>query len=362
VGLFGRLLKLHSGAVPLEDFFTEVVAHLFEAEPQTCLAWIEHAGLLTETERHGVRVTTQQSLDALEHHATGSRPDMLIEAFDEVGFDAVLVESKIGSREGPEQLRRYAELLRDRSDAREKTLVYITRDYDPKDTDEILADIGNGRVGFMQSRWHDFYHFLRTRPRTTLIEETLLFMEGNHMAQNNQFTAVDVLALSNMHKAFSMMDETMQGEVSEKFKEVTGKLLKSPAQTLSNLKERRRYLLFAVLQDGWSFWCGLGYHLPSASVTEYASVDLFVEVLSGSNLRHEIIKAMQEIAEQRGWYDVNLSNLGAGWSRVGRGRSLQDFLSSEDHVAEIKKFFLESLEELREIKEQYPHLPWGGST
>ena len=110
----------YTGAVPQEDFFGEVVAHLFEAEPQTCLTWIEHAGLLTERERHGVRVTTQQSLDALEHHATGSRPDMLIEAFDEEGFDAVLIESEIGSREGLEQLRCYAELLRDRSDVREK--------------------------------------------------------------------------------------------------------------------------------------------------------------------------------------------------------------------------------------------------
>jgi len=27
--------------------------------------------------------------------------------------------------------------------------------------------------------------------------------------------------------------------------------------------------------------------------------------------------------------------------------------------AEIKKFLLESLEEPREIKGQYPHLPWG---
>jgi hypothetical protein len=74
------LLRLNSGSVPLKDFFTEVVAHLFEAEPEACLTWIEHAGLLSQKKRSGVTVTTQYSLDALEDHATGSRPDMLVTA------------------------------------------------------------------------------------------------------------------------------------------------------------------------------------------------------------------------------------------------------------------------------------------
>ncbi len=64
---------------------------------------------------------------------------------------------------------------------------------------------------------------------------------------------------------------------------------------------------------------------------------------------------MREIERAQGWYSQNLSVYDAGLSRVGR--SLQDLLSSEDHVAQIKGFFLESLDELREIKEQYPHLP-----
>lgn len=358
------MLKLHSGSVPLEDFFTEVVAHLFEAEPETCLAWIEHAGLLGEKERHGVTVTTQQSLDALEHHATGSRPDMLIQALDEEGSDAVLVESKIGSGEGPEQLRRYAELLISRVDAREKTLLYITRDYDPKEPEEVLAGVSDDCVRFVQLRWHGFYRFLQGRPKTTLVEETLAFMEEERgMSNSNQFTPIDVLSLSNLINVLNMMDETMQGEVSERLRAVTGNAIKSRLKTLSNIQSYNRYLLFSHSREDERFWCGLGYHLPTAAtVVSYPSVDLFIEVNRPSQNQRAIVDVMREIERDRGWYSHNLSVYDAGWSRVGRGRSLQDFLSGEDHVAEIKKFFLESLEELREIKEQYPHLPWGDTS
>ncbi|MBC7824801.1 MAG: hypothetical protein H7126_13225 [Candidatus Parcubacteria bacterium] len=40
---------------------------------------------------------------------------------------------------------------------------------------------------------------------------------------------------------------------------------------------------------------------------------------------------------------------------------MQDFLSEEDHVVAIKKFFLQALDELEKIKDQYSKLPWGAS-
>jgi hypothetical protein len=156
MGLFSRLLRLHTASVPLEDFFTEVVAHLFTTSPQTCLEWIERAQL-SDSKYDQVHVSTQYVLDPLEHYIIGSRPDMLIELSDKQNTDAILIESKIGSREGSEQLRRYAELLHAMPDIKGKTLVYITRDFDPKSREEILTNLGGGSVRFVQLRWHDFY-------------------------------------------------------------------------------------------------------------------------------------------------------------------------------------------------------------
>jgi hypothetical protein len=44
--LLGRMLRLSPESVPLEDLFTEAVAHLFETGPHLCLAWLEDTGLL----------------------------------------------------------------------------------------------------------------------------------------------------------------------------------------------------------------------------------------------------------------------------------------------------------------------------
>ena len=70
---------------------------------------------------------------------------------------------------------------------------------------------------------------------------------------------------------------------------------------------------------------------------------------------------MQKISQRPGWGSYDLNDPVA-WSGVFRERSLRDFLSEEDHVAEIKAYFLELLEDLAKIKKKYPHLPWRPSS
>src|SRR4051794_6253571 len=134
MSLFGRLLGLHSTPRPVEDFFTEVVAGLFTTAPTLCATWFEDLGLVepARDHEHGVLVRTQQRLNPLHDHVTGSRPDLVIELSSgtDAGRDVVFLESKIGSGEGAEQLKRYSDLLSTVEGARSRTLVYITRDYD----------------------------------------------------------------------------------------------------------------------------------------------------------------------------------------------------------------------------------------
>jgi hypothetical protein len=51
-----------------------------------------------------------------------------------------------------------------------------------------------------------------------------------------------------------------------------------------------------------------------------------------------------------------------GFIRVSRGRSLSSLLYEEDHVAVVKRFFIESIRQLREeltaFKNNHPELPW----
>ena len=175
MSVLSRLLRFHGGTVRLEDYFTEIFAHLLSIYPDLCLAWLSQSGVLPNNGKYShIRITTQRAFGALDAHRHSSRPDVVIElsegfspevAHDERSGevpvpprDVVFVESKIGSREGDDQLKRYAEQLSDIPSVRRRKLVYVTRGYDPKDADEIVGGLrgSDAPVGCLSLRWHGF--------------------------------------------------------------------------------------------------------------------------------------------------------------------------------------------------------------
>ena len=214
--LFGRLLPLFVGARRVEDLFTEAVARLFERRPDVCLGWLDELAVIAasdEEQPRRVRVSTQKIFVALDGHETGSRPDLIVEICraseddeSEPYTEIVMFESKIGSVEGEDQLKRYAAHL-ENLPANRKTLIYVTRAYDSKDEKTIRASIAEN-VRFEQLRWHNFYRFLQTVEKDALIKEAMLFMEEQGMARSYQFLTVDLMALSGVPRAFEIFDET----------------------------------------------------------------------------------------------------------------------------------------------------------
>ncbi|MDQ3863514.1 MAG: DUF4268 domain-containing protein [Actinomycetota bacterium] len=163
--MLSRLLRFHGGTVRLEDFFSEIVAHLLSTYPELCLSWLNQYGVLPTHEKYShINITTQRPFDALEAHQHASRPDVVIELSE--GFsaeaahdqhsgevpvpptDVVFIESKVGSREGEDQLKRHAEQLSAIPDIRHRRLVYITRDYDPKDEIGQMLDYAANAVAY----------------------------------------------------------------------------------------------------------------------------------------------------------------------------------------------------------------------
>jgi PD-(D/E)XK nuclease superfamily len=365
MSIFSRLLKLHNGNTPKEDFFTELVAYLFSTNKEILYDWLKYLDLPSPEVSLDAHVRTQQTFERLTDHDSDSRPDIVIELVDGTDQDIIFIESKIGSQESPGQLKRYAEILDKLPGFRNKILVYITHDFEPKDKTAILAGIPDSKIIFKQARWHQFYQFLKTQTDTMLVEEIIKFMKEHQMAHNNQFSSVDLIALGNFTNSLKLMEQTISGEISAKFKEVLGSIGSIRATAFTQLQKHDRYLMYSSLQERW--WCGLGFMLNTSSPTDYPTVFLMLEVDPRSLRRTEIIKEMKDIcSNQSRWKGYDLDNSKA-WSRIVLGRSLQSFLSEEDHIAAIQKFFRESLDELSEIKSKYPNLPWdsirnGGGT
>ncbi len=309
-GLLGRLLPLFTGQRRVEDLFTEALARLFERRPDLCLGWLEEAGLLPPgrpSAPEGVRmlVTTQKRLVSLEPQDAGSRPDLLVEVHrsasegppdnGETAVDAVMIESKIGSTEGRDQLRRYAEHLGAMGSFGGKTLAYVTRAYDPKDADEILEGVDRS-VRFAQLRWHDFYRFLeRAGEKDALAEEVMLFMEEQGMARDYRFSATDLVALSGMPRAVEIMDETIGEEVRAELEAFAGG--KSRMESISNFRRLWRYGALAQLH-GFDLLCLVSYHLGDPDEYPWLAVGLQAQPRAlerGFRRRHEEDRAARRL-------------------------------------------------------------------
>jgi len=205
--LLGRLLGLFPKSVRREDLFTEAVARLFETNPRLCLDWLRDAGIVSDGgESAGTRVIVQtqkwlRSTDAVQQ---ARRADLFIEVRhssrsddNRIDPEAVIIESKIGSRERHDQLKSYAEHLEGMIGFARRTLVYITRAYDPKDKNKILSTVGE-TIHFKQLRWQDFHHFLDEQvDGDALVEEVKAFMEEQGMARSNRFSTTDLATLGH---------------------------------------------------------------------------------------------------------------------------------------------------------------------
>ncbi|NJL46321.1 MAG: PD-(D/E)XK nuclease family protein [Leptolyngbyaceae cyanobacterium SM2_5_2] len=133
MALFRQLLKLHKdkGNVPLEDFFTEVVAYFLNENRDILFSWLEYSHILESGNYVGANVATQKTY---QHPVRGDekRPDIVLELSNGENYDLIFIESKVGSSEGYNQLSDYAEILNSLPGYRHKTLIYVTRDFDPK--------------------------------------------------------------------------------------------------------------------------------------------------------------------------------------------------------------------------------------
>ncbi|MBE9105765.1 PD-(D/E)XK nuclease family protein [Nostoc cf. edaphicum LEGE 07299] len=304
----------------------------------------------------------QQEHKKLESHPDDSRLDIAVELSTGLTTDVIFIESKIGAKDGNNALKKYAEILSNLPNVRHRILIYITRDYDPKDEIKTPAFNLEPKVSFYQLRWHQFYARLQQHATDILAQEILIFMRNNKMSQNNQFSSVDLLTMVNYNKTLNLMESTLNDEVQQKFKLAFGGVIKGAASR-TQWKWDERYIIYTHFSPStWDLWCGLGYFgLNPNNLTDYPYLGILLHVSPKFGQRPKIIESMQTIINDKPniWTPVNLKVLPA-WSGIFYQKSLQEFLSEKDQLSAIKLFFQESIKELKTVQEQYFDFPWKG--
>lgn len=182
-------------------------------------------------------------------------------------------------------------------------------------------------------------------------------MEEYDLSGDNRFTNVDILALTNFTRVRKMMDETMQGEVSDRFYEVAGGT-SSISFRLNQLKNHNRYTHLQNQNDK-NFEILLGYWIDNSKITSSPLIGIQLNVGPAAVNRKIIIDAMRDIVKSNPdkWYGINRTEI-KGWTNIGQEVKLEHFLNEEDHIKAIQRYFFDLIDELDEVKRKYPNLPW----
>lgn len=345
-GVFNVLyrLKLRSVENPLEDYLTEIFAYCLQTSPELWHALLQEFNLPVE---ELISIDTQTKFTALKGHESDSKPDMV--AYTE--SNSIFFENKIDAKEGYEQLKRYAEHL-NKSPKERKYLVYITRDHDPKDLNEIFKSC-SANIQFISIRWYQIFNLIKPFQSSETVLELILFMKQIKIAMSNQFTPNDIIALSNYFQVQEMMEEILSGDVERKFREFgfSNRELKIDK---GHMKNHHRVLIKNDFDSG--IWVGLGFWLSSKSDNAYPEIRIKIECSPSSVKRNQADECFLKISNQFAkWSSYNTDNP-AGWSGVDCKVGIQQFLAEDNHVNAIQSYLLAGIEELLQIKSKFPEL------
>lgn len=367
MSLFKNLLKLYPVPRRTEDFFTEIIIHLFNNQKDLAVAWLGSIGAISLNEAQSytfLSATSQKTYSGLDHHANDSRPDMVIQLDSQDKRTLIFVESKIASTQNPSQLTNYAEILCQENGFDKRVLVYITRSFEDIDDFRKNAQASNFfmQLNFIQTRWHLFYSFINSYKENYLIQEIKTFMREEKMNQDNQFSAADILAMSHFNHALSIVEETLRGKVEGKLRKVF------PSQRMSSFldvyKNFRRWprLAYHVYFPDDTFKLMLGYFdLLFEGGLLYPDVKICLQLHKSSPVGTETFDLLEKIAANpNNLWQADWKTDPGEWPCIVIRKSLQDFLGEKDQVKEIQTFFCDGIDRVVELRSEYPNLPWNG--
>ncbi len=356
--LFSKLLSLHFSPVPEEDFFTEIVAWLFNFNKKLLFDWIKKE-LSLYAPYSNCQIETQVEFEKLEGHSTSSRPDFLIKLFDENNTDILMIESKVQAEEGFEQLLRYAEQLSEHfEDARNKYLIYISRSFDPKDKAYVFRNIKKLNIDFKQTLWSEFYTFLSNQPPEPYLDEILAFMKEKHMARITKITPAVLVAFNAYPDVYNFFQSVFDAEVVSKFIKVVGKKPRSEAGRTWNVSEHRRYLLIGDVNQYIIFF--IGFLMPESN-DRFPSICAFFEIRPTDPNRDRHIQLCSNIVSDTidkplKWVGSNLNPQEIKYSGMYLQISFEEILMEVDHILTLKRKFIEFIDEYGRLLEEYPGL------
>ena len=163
-----------------EDYFTETFVAVLDRYESLRTAFVAWLTGIDRVNIRSVRIETQTSFNVPRDGAR-RRPDVWVEVRDAAdGLHVAIIENKIDSDEGENQLSDYAGILEGKAGVKSRTLVYITKYSAEPDFQ------GGEKICFKHRKWFEVYGHLREQQNTAegcgdLLGELLKLMEDWNM-------------------------------------------------------------------------------------------------------------------------------------------------------------------------------------
>lgn len=334
--IYNRLLTLYkkcrnTDKTPLEDFTTEILVGILDGNAELLDKFVNN---VLKVDGYGFSIESQVKY-TLENDIN-CIIDMVVSNEENICF----IENKIHSGEGKRQLERYTKVLNEIHSIQTKNIFlrYCTKNYDPK-------EITN--VNFLQYRWSDIYNFLEEY-QGEMVDEYLEFLRGEGMASAGAFNYEDLIVMKNLTSTITKMDECLDNTKDILMKEF-GKPYERDYERLKEIIKNEEYTMWSNdIVAGEKSYISLGFTISdggdSSMITPFLHVDFCIYK---ENTKYEKVKEHLEELEKE--FTENYSDNDK--VLLSYEKPLVDFLSLENQVDNITKWFGERIFDVKKIVE-----------
>lgn len=314
---------------PLENFLTEIFAYCLQSDKQFRNDFFENC---LKIKCGGDCLISTQN----EYEEYG-RPDIEIEHDDY----SILIENKVDSSEGINQLNRYASILRlHKLDDRKKIVVFLTKIYEQKKLED-------ESIQLIQIRWFQVHNIINSS-NSEITQQLKNILTDYGMSKSLNFNEADLSALKVIPQTLDKMNELLN-RFEKDFKEHFDGY-SSRASRTSKLSQSF-YINFVELWYGdLQYWVNIGFLWNDFEPSVYIGLEFNSKKFKLTDL-YKIFDT--ELLEKNNWEFEDVSNS----IYYSKYKKISEFNTTKaDHVVSMEEYLREHLNTLIEIKKKHPHL------
>lgn len=314
-----------------ENYLTEIFAYTLENDESFFMSFLNLLQIKTSIEK----IIRREIKTQVSYINYSRRPDIEIKFDDTV----IIIENKIDSEEGNDQLADYIEILKSKNESN-KFLLYLTKYYDYKEIDET-------NFKFYPLRWYQINELITAHSKNEITKEFKQYLKIEGMEKIKNFDVYDLSAIMTISSTVSKMDELLN-QVRPYFQKKIG----STVRRSLTLKNDGYYDYVGFVTEKSEFFIETGFYWVDDLVSISVLIDSYNDSFKNTKLAKILSKEL--ISSKNNKWEINIEK---DFYCLYSDKELTDYFKHKDeHIPLIKKEIEKRIDELSVIVKKNPTL------